>query len=294
MAEMLGIDVGGSKILAHVGDGTPKWSRRVRNSRLCGPAELIEILLALVGDAAAAGHEIKALGVGFPGLVDGNRGLVRSSVILNGWRDVPLTALLEERLGMPVAVDNDVNCHALAEVALRAPPTRPSFLLVSIGTGIGGALVLDGRLHRGAAGLAGEIGHVVVRTDGPVCECGRQGCLGVMAAGEKIQHALGLSADAFERRAAADDPTVLAAMSYAAGLLGEALASALNVLDVGLVVLSGGLARRFILDATRVARAQAFPEIAAATIFELARAGSGGGATGAASLARMEWERRNG
>jgi glucokinase len=294
MAEMLGVDVGGSKILAHVGEGTPLWSHRVRNSRLCVPAVLIETLLALVGDAAAAGHDIKSLGLGFPGLVDGNRGLVRSSVILNGWRDVPLAALIEERLGIPVAVDNDVNCYAMAELALRAPPSRPSFLLVSIGTGIRGALVLDGRLHRGAAGLAGEIGHVVVRTDGPVCECGRRGCLGVMAGGEKIQHTLGLSADALERRAVADDPTVLAAVSHAAGLVGEVLASALNVLDVGLVVLSGGLASRFILNATRVARAQAFPEISAGTIFELARAGSGGGATGAAFLARLEWERRNG
>lgn len=292
MAEVLGVDVGGSKILAYVGNGTPLWSRRIANSRSCGPALLIETLLALVDEAAAAGHAIKAVGLGFPGLVDGNSGQVRSSVILDGWQNVPLTALLEQRLGIPVAIDNDVNCYALAELALRAP--RPSFLLVSIGTGIGGALVLDGRLHRGASGLAGEIGHMVVRADGPVCECGRRGCLGVMAGGESIQRALGIGAEVLERRAAADDPAVLEAVSCAAGLVGEALASALNLLDVGLVVLSGGLASHFIPTATRVARARAFSEIATDTVFDLARAGAGGGAAGAALLARSEWERRNG
>jgi predicted NBD/HSP70 family sugar kinase len=154
--------------------------------------------------------------------------------------------------------------------------------------------VLDGRLHRGASGLAGEIGHMVVQTDGPLCECGRRGCLGVVAGGESIQRALGISAEMLERRVAADDPIVLKAVSCAAGLVGEALASALNLLDVGLVVLSGGLAGHFMPTAARVARAHAFSEIATDTIFDLARAGSGGGAAGAALLARSEWEQRNG
>jgi glucokinase len=291
---ILGIDVGGSKILARVGDGTPVWSRRKENTRHCEPSVLTETLVAIVRDAASAGHSIKAVGLGFPGLVDAKRGLVRSSVILDGWRDVPLATLLEERLRIPVAIDNDVNCHALAELALRTPPTQSSFLLVSVGTGIGAALVLDGRLHRGAAGLAGELGHVVVRPDGRICECGRRGCLGAMAGGEAIQQAFRISAEELELRAIAADPALLAALSDAAKLLGEVLASALNILDVGLVVLSGGLATRFILDAARVAQAEAFPEIAAGTRFELARAGSDGGAIGAAFLARSEWERRNG
>jgi glucokinase len=290
---MLGIDVGGSKILARFGNEAPLWSRRVTNSRHCDPTLLTETLVLLVREALAEGHHIKALGVGFPGLVDHNRGLVRSSVILDGWQDVPLAAMLEERLSIPVAVDNDVNCHALAELLLRTPPSRPSFILISVGTGIGAALVFDGRLHRGAAGLAGELGHMIVRADGPICECGRRGCLGAMAGGEAIQRTFGISAEELEVRVAAADPAVLTALGRAANLLGEALASVLNILDVGLVILSGGLAAHYLGAAASVARAQAFPEIAAVTRFELTRAGSEAGAAGAAYLARFECERRN-
>jgi predicted NBD/HSP70 family sugar kinase len=136
MAAVLGIDVGGSKILAQAGEGASVWSRRIGNSRLCSPAVLIETLLSLVGDATAAGHEIEALGLGFPGLVDGNRGLVRSSVILDGWRDVPFAGLLEARLGIPVAIDNDVNCYAWRRSRFAPPQRRLRFCWSASGLGL--------------------------------------------------------------------------------------------------------------------------------------------------------------
>lgn len=125
--------------------------------------------------------QLVGAGVGLPGPIDRLTGTVRSELILPGWAGVPARETLAERLGLRVQVDNDANLGALAEVSFGAGRGLSDVVYVRLGSGVGAGLVLGGRLHRGAAGLAGEIGHVQVRVDGAVCRCGNRGCLETVA-----------------------------------------------------------------------------------------------------------------
>jgi glucokinase len=286
--DVLGVDVGGTKLLAVVVDGEGRVRRRVHRPTPSGfgPAAAREAVAALAAELAGEGTPVAAVGIGFPGLVDAPRGVVRSSVILPGWSEVPLAAELSGALGVPCVVDNDVNAAARAEVDARG---GGDMLFVSVGTGIGGALVLNGEPWNGASGVAGEIGHVSVAAAGPRCACGRRGCVNLYASGRAV--------DARVRgRPGAPPPTpeqarrrTAAAVARAGGALGRAVASVLNVLNLPLVVLGGGVAERgeaFRAAVQRSVEREAFPEAASACRVELSRAGYGAGALGAALLAR--------
>ncbi len=284
---VLGIDIGASKLLAVTG-GAAGFRVRRDTGRALGPDEAIEAIADVV-ERARDQLAVHAVGVGFPGLVDHARGLVRSSVMLEGWRDVPLAARLEDRLGVPCAVDNDVNAAALWELGCRR---APDFLFVAVGTGIGGALVLGGRVHRGASGLAGEIGHVVTDRGGAPCTCGRRGCVNRRASGSAIEAAAGLPAGALRERRAVPGRGRLAALERAvtdgAAALGAAIGDALNLLDLPLVVLGGGIAElgpSYVEAVAAAARRECFGEIGGACAFEAARGGYDGAARGAAELA---------
>lgn len=285
----VGVDVGGSKLLVHVVDahGRLILEDRQPSGRNTGPADLLTLIEGAVRRARDIAP-IATIGVGFPGLTDVNRGMVLSSVILDGWRDVPLARLLAERLGVPCAVDNDVNNAARAELALRGNDGS-NMLFVTVGSGVGGALVLAGKLWTGASGLAGEIGHIAVDNEGTRCLCGRVGCAGPRASGDAIAERLGATPEDTVRLAGAGDATAWSIVTETTVLLGRAIASALNLLNLPLVVVGGGVAglgERYLALIERAVRAEAFREIAAACRIERARAGYGAGATGAALLAR--------
>jgi len=236
---------------------------------------------------------IHAVAVGFPGLTNVDRGMVLSSVILDGWENVPLAEILAQRLGVVCAVDNDVNNAARAELAIRRNDAR-DMLFVAVGSGVGGALVLAGQLWSGACGLAGEIGHVTVDQDGPRCLCGRIGCAGPRASGHAIAERLGTTSEEAVRLARAGDAKAWSAIEETTAFLGKAIASALNLLNLPLVVIGGGVAdlgEQYIKLVERTVRAEAFPEIAAVCRIELARSGYEAGASGAASLARERLNR---
>ena len=187
---ILGLDLGGSKLLARGVDrrGRVCFRMRCATGRGLGPDAALGAIEGVVAQARAEVGRVEAIGLGFPGLVDHGRGVARSSVMLDGWRDEPLAARLEARFGVPCAVDNDVNAAALCELELRGGVAR-DMLFVAVGTGIGGALVLGGRLRRGAGGFAGEIGHVSIDPAGRACDCGRRGCVNRYASGREIGRA---------------------------------------------------------------------------------------------------------
>ncbi len=282
----MGVDLGGSKLLA-VGvdaEGAVLFRHRCATGRGLGPDAAEAIIADTVARAAEAMGAVGAVGVGFPGLVS-TGGLVRSSVMLDGWRDVDLTHRLEARLGVACAVDTDVYMAALCEQERRG---ARDMLFVAVGTGIGGALILDGRLHRGAGGLAGEIGHVCIDRAGPVCDCGRRGCVNRYASGTAIDR---MASEGVPARAGDPAHGELAAAALAgAGALGIAVGSALNLLDVPLVVLGGGVAElgpRYIEAVAERARRECFREIGEACRFEPSVAGYEAGAVGAAAVARQ-------
>ncbi|MAG35995.1 MAG: hypothetical protein CL878_07105, partial [Dehalococcoidia bacterium] len=179
---VIGIDLGGTKVLAAV--VAPDGRILSRDKASSRGTSSYEELLARIADtaraaASAAGVELDSVvgvGIGVPGTVDQDAGIVRIAPNLD-WRDVPVSSTLSDLLGLPVIADNDVNVAALAEHRLGTGKGLPSLLGVFIGTGIGGGLAIDGGLHRGAHQAAAEIGHMVIKAGGPRCPCGRRGCL---------------------------------------------------------------------------------------------------------------------
>jgi predicted NBD/HSP70 family sugar kinase/biotin operon repressor len=141
----------------------------------------VEMLDRLLDDAAVERSQIVGVGVALPGPVDQRTGKIGSAVILPGWAGLHAQRELARQLGLQVDVDNDANLGALAEASFGAGRGLKNILYVMVGSGLGAGLVLDGRLHRGASGLAGEIGHVQVRPEGAVCRCGNRGCLETIA-----------------------------------------------------------------------------------------------------------------
>ena len=167
----LGVDFGGTKVLACVVEGGRMLARVTRpTGRSTGPGDALGLLVEVASELRAhAPRGFDACGIAFPGLVDRARGVVLSSVMLDGWSQVPLAERAARAIGVRCVVDNDVNAAAVAEVAARGDAVPGSMLLVMVGTGIGGAIVLGGRVLRGASGVAGEIGNTTIRDDGPEC-----------------------------------------------------------------------------------------------------------------------------
>lgn len=296
MTATVGLDLGGTKLLGVCvdDDGVVLARARRDTGRDTSPARALALLCELtVQLRAEASVDVVAVGVGFPGLVDTPRGVARSSVMLDGWRDVPLAAQLRDATGVACVVDNDVNMAAVAELDLRrragedvsAPDA--AMLLVAVGTGIGGAITLGGRLWRGRSGASGEVGNTSIDRHGATCWCGRRGCLNTAASGSALASAWSGSLplrDAWNLR----HPDAVAVVREGARALGYGLANAVQLLAPTLVVLGGGVAEygeawRAEVEATL--RAETFPEAMAVCRVELARAGYDAGALGAARLA---------
>ncbi|MBN3877694.1 MULTISPECIES: ROK family protein [unclassified Nostoc] len=185
MTLILALDFGGTKLAAAlVNVGSRKWLRYERRLSPVGAnastdLEIMRSLIySLLEDAKPA-----AIGVSFGGPVDASTGTVRLSHHVAGWENIPLKALLEEEFGVPVDVDNDANIAALGEHRFGAGQGYDSLFYITVSTGVGGGWILNGQPWRGAGGMAGEIGHIVVDPAGPVCLCGKRGCVERLASG---------------------------------------------------------------------------------------------------------------
>jgi len=179
---VIGIDIGGTNLRSAIvlSSGAILEQRRIASGIEQGRGSFCSRLLASIGElrgeATGRGIRVRALGAGVPGLIDCT-GLICSSVNMRPLEGLNLGAFLEERTGLPAACGNDANTIALGEQRFGAGRGLASFLAVTIGTGLGSGLILDGRLWTGADGFAAEFGHVTVDPEGPPCPCGDQGCL---------------------------------------------------------------------------------------------------------------------
>ena len=185
---VIGIDAGGTKLLGGVVDDELVVHHRVhRLWRGADRAEVLEVMVEAVEEARAAAPDAAAVGFGIPSLVDWERGVSVMSVHLP-LDDVSFRDLMRERLDLPVYVDNDANCAVLAEQRHGAAVGASHVAMLTLGTGIGGGLVLDGRVYRGSSGAGAELGHMVVDLDGPECQddCPGRGCLEALASGPVV------------------------------------------------------------------------------------------------------------
>ncbi|MEV6961011.1 ROK family protein [Streptomyces sp. NPDC051207] len=255
MRHVIALDVGGTGMKAALvgADGELLHRARRATGRERGPDAVVEDILGFAADLHAygvthLGGPASAAGVAVPGIVDAASGVAVYAANL-GWRDVPLRALLAERLGTPVALGHDVRTGGLAEGRVGAGRGADRFLFVALGTGIAGAIGIDGRVEAGAHGFAGEIGHVVVRPGGLPCPCGQRGCLERFASAAAVSEAWARvcgdpDADAADcaKAVEAGDARAVRVWQEAVDALADGLVTALTLLDPRTLIIGGGLA----------------------------------------------------
>ncbi|MBY8878877.1 ROK family protein [Actinacidiphila acidipaludis] len=256
MRHVIALDVGGTGMKAALvaADGTLLHQARRPTGRERGPDAVVTAILDFAADLRdhglrEYGEPAVAAGVAVPGIVDDVRGVAAYSANL-GWKDVPLRDLLSERLdGVPVALGHDVRTGGLAEGRIGAGNGATRFLFLPLGTGIAGAIGINGHIEAGAHGYAGEIGHIVVRPDGPRCNCGQRGCLEVLASAGAVSRAWAAAsgdpdadAAACARAVEAGDPAALEVWRDAVEALAAGLVTGLTLLDPEVLIIGGGLA----------------------------------------------------
>lgn len=280
----VGIDVGGTKCLGVAVDDDGNVLAECRRPTPHAD-ELVGVLASIVDELGGA----TKVGVGVPGLITFD-GVVRASPNLRGARDVPVAAGLRAALGVPVHVENDATSAAFGEWRAGAAAGAEDAVMVTLGTGIGGGLVMGGRLQRGAHGFAGEMGHMIVARDGIACPCGLRGCWERYASGSALgDQARGMTGEEVVDAARAGDRAAIERIEEFAGWVALGLASLVNLCDPEVVVLGGGVigSHDVVMPAVRASfaaslyspEARPHPRLAAATLGERA------GAIGAALLA---------
>lgn len=265
----LGVDVGGTNLrCALIGaDGAVLRRESAGTDIGSGRAPFLDRLLALLaqlkGEAEAQGGRVLAVGLGVPGLIS-NEGVLRSSVNLLPLEGLNLAGTVGARIGVPTVALNDANACAVGEVRYGAGRPYASSLMLTLGTGVGAGLILDGRLWTGIDGVAGEFGHITVQPDGRPCGCGNRGCVEQYASATAIaafasRGPLGarlgtLTASAVAALALEGDPEAEAIFDRAGSYLGIAAAGVVNMLNLEAVILGGGVAQSFELLATALRR----------------------------------------
>jgi glucokinase len=263
----VGVDLGGTKILAGVFDDKLTCLGRTKMSTKSerGPEEVMERIARCVRDVVDECDldlkQVRGMGIGAPGAVDPETGRVIFAANLQ-WQDVPLKKSMEKQLGVTVAVENDCNCATLG-IFEKELQSKPRYLAgIFIGTGIGGGIIIDGKLYSGAGGTAGEIGHMVIQVGGPKCNCGNRGCFEALASrtaifrtinaaikdGQKslLTELLGpdltdLRSGDLRKAIRKGDKLVEKIIEDAAEYIGIAVANLINILNPQTVVLGGGV-----------------------------------------------------
>lgn len=309
----IGVDVGGTKIAAGVVDEAGRVVQKVRISTPVATAEAVEDGIVEAVLKLKAGHEVAALGVAAPGFVDAQRTTLRFTPNLP-MADRPLQATIGPRVGLPVVVENDASAAAWGEYRFGGGRGVTDVVLLTVGTGLGGGIVLDGRLLRGAFGIAGEFGHVRIVPGGLPCGCGHRGCWEQYTSGRALirqAHALARShpgraarllelaggdVDAINgvmitKSAQEGDPASIELLAELGRWLGEGIADIADVLDPAVVVIGGGVSEAgdLLLEPAR----KAFEASLSAgshrphLVIRAAELGNDAGLIGAADLARV-------
>jgi len=260
-------DLGGTKILSVVADeegnilGEDRRATEVSEGPQTGLERIAASLEAALAGAGLGREDLRAAGVCSPGPIDPARGVLPEASNLPGWIDVPIRRYLSDRLGVPAILEHDATAAAYGEFVYGAGRGCRNIVYITVSTGIGGGLVLDGRLYRGASGAAGELGHITIDADGPLCFCGKPGHVEGLASGRAIagqaeavlarggspllarlaQDEGGLTAATVHRAADAGDPEAIRILRRAGYYLGIGLAAYVDIFNPEVIIIGGGL-----------------------------------------------------
>lgn len=313
----IGVDIGGTNVKLGLVDPSGKviFRESFPTHQPQGKKGLLQTIVGHVRElarlSAERDHRVVGIGIGAPGAVDVERGFVYFFPNIPGWKDTPLKNILERRFGLPVAVDNDANAMAYGEFRFGAGRGSKTIVALTLGTGIGGGLVIDGKLFHGPHFSAVEIGHIVLNENGPLCACGNHGCLETyVGSGYFVQEALRrlkknpggiLAGDlrkgkeltplAVAQAARRGDDLSKEMWSQTGAHLGNALAGLANLLNPEKFILGGGIAQNGDLLFKPVIAAlnkKAFPIAASSVKVVPAALGVDAGLIGAAALAFSE------
>jgi glucokinase len=318
----LGIDLGGTKILTSVVDAAGRMLSRDHSVTPAtrGQKAVIEAVIESarhsLEEAAIPPSELTAVGVGAPGLSNPDKGILYTSPNLPGWRDVPLRDIIAKELGVTAYLINDANAAAIGELHYGAGKGASDFIYVTVSTGIGGGIIINGELYTGPTGTAGEVGHMVIDDNGPLCNCGNRGCWETLASGRALatearrlikkgttttilELAGGdvdeVNAEVIHRAALAGDRLAKRLIARTGYYLGVGLANLINIFNPELIVIGGGLANSgdmLLRPAYEEAGRRAFKESYQATRFARAELGRNSGVIGAAVYA-LKQSRKN-
>lgn len=319
---IVGIDVGGTNVVAGVmpDDGSTQLANRSEPTYAEQGADAVvdrivilaeKVIAETIAATGASRSDFIGVGIGSPGPLDRKTGVVIITPNL-GWRDFPLRARISERLQLPASLDNDANCATLGEWWRGAARGARNVVGITIGTGIGGGLILDGELYHGASDVAGEIGHTTIDFNGRRCKCGNYGCLEAYASGpaiaERAREMLQDYSGSVLLRLADDDPTQITAQTVydaakrgdpvarevvrdTARLLGAGIANLLNIFNPDVVVVMGGVtyAGDALVEPLRAeVRRRAFPPAVAACRIVLGELTGSAGVVGAVATFRAQ------
>lgn len=304
----VGIDIGGTKIAGGVVDSEGRIVEKLRVDTPIDTGSLADAVIDMSRHLSAR-HDVVAVGVAAAGFIDRERATVIHAPNI-AWRNEPLKAILEARIDFPVTIENDANAAGWAEFRFGAGRDVDDMVMLTMGTGVGGAVIASGELYRGGHGIAAELGHMRFIRDGLLCGCGQSGCLEQYASGRALQREANAIADgdgigaglaavraekgtlsgpAISRLVLASDPGAVEALRRVATALGEACGGFQAVLDPELFVIGGGVAQlgEDLLAPVRIAYETSLPGYGDRPIaeFAIARLGNDAGLIGAADLA---------
>jgi len=312
---VLGIDLGGTKILTAVTNTQGKMLSRDHSITPAkeGQEAVIKSILESVGRALAQAHistpDLAAVGIGAPGLSNPETGVLFTSPNLPGWKDVPLRDIIEKELGKKAFLINDANAAAIGELYFGAGRGALNFIYITVSTGIGGGIIIDGKIYTGSTGTAGELGHMVIDDEGPQCNCGNKGCWETLASGTALsrearhrikegaatsilKYAGGniekINAEAIHEAAQAGDKLANELIARTAYYLGVGLANLINIFNPEVIIIGGGLSNigdMLLKPAFEEAGRRAFRQSYQAVRFARAELGRNSGVLGAAAYA---------
>ena len=319
---VLAVDIGGTKIIAAVfsTDGQLLAKDVYPTLAGAGVSAVIERIFTAIDRLLSQNiteiSQLDCIGIAVAGAIDSNRGLVTASPNLPGWLDVPLRYIVQDRYQVDAFLVNDASAAALGEHRFGVGRGVSNLILLTLGTGIGGGIVINGEMYCGVCGSAGEIGHMVIDVNGPECACGNRGCLEALASGtavardairrigqgEKsslVEMAEGeiesITAETVGTAARNGDSLALDVLSQAANYLGVGMVNLVNIFNPEMIVLGGGMANLgelFIDSAKQVVAERAFPISAQAVRIVTAQLGNEAGVYGAAAFALEQGIRR--